>query len=190
MLRLFLEPTSRGGRPKLYRMAMRSYSSEVTEKAVVPMLLRLRSDLKTAMKTKDTVRRDTIKEVLANIINAEKKNQPIDTDEKIRKLLLKSASAQKDVAQQLEQQNRNDLRDKELSQASILEAYAHEIKIVEGDDLKHAIDQIVNALKSNGDHVNTSNLMKNLRQSNGPLGGKAFDSAQAIALVKDMNLGK
>ena len=37
-------------------MAMRSYSSELTEGTVAPMLLRLRSELKTAMKTKDTNR--------------------------------------------------------------------------------------------------------------------------------------
>lgn len=133
-------------------------------------------------------RLNVIKGVLANITNAEKINKPMNSEEKIRKHMLKLAESQRSTAQQFEAANRNDLRDKELAQVAILEAYAAEVKVVPQGQLKDTILKAIEIKKSEGQACNIGTILQVLRRKDGPLQGETFDNAQAIGILKDLDV--
>ena len=133
-------------------------------------------------------RLNVIKGLLATITNAEKMNKPMDSEEKIRRHMLKLAEIQKTTAQQFEAANRNDLRDKELTQVAILESYAAEVKVVPEGQLKDAILEAVEMTKSEGQTISVGAIFQALRKPDGPLRGETFDFAQAMGILKDLGV--
>ncbi|KAH7322302.1 Yqey-like protein-domain-containing protein [Rhizoctonia solani] len=86
--------------------------------------VRLRDDLKQAMKSKDTFRSTTIRSVLAEITNADKANKdtPI-THDNILSLLQKSISRRTESASQFRSASRTDLAEKEEAECQVLSSF-------------------------------------------------------------------
>lgn len=112
----------------------------------------------------------------------------MDSEEKIRRHMLRLAESQKTIAQQFEAANRNDLRDKELAQAAILEGYAAEVKVVPEGQLKDAVLEAVEINKTEGQTISVGNVFQVLRKADGPLRGETFDFAQAMVILKDLGV--
>ena len=68
-------------------------TSEPSTLQAPPLLLKLRSDLKTAMKAKDTPRLNVLRALLADVTNSAKTSNPIKTDMQLLSLLRKRAAA-------------------------------------------------------------------------------------------------
>src|SRR3954471_6261859 len=73
----------------LYRL----YSTPSTEAPASPLLSKLRTDLKSAMRAKDTARLSVLRSLLADITNASKTSSPITNDVALLALLRKRISA-------------------------------------------------------------------------------------------------
>ena len=87
---------------------------------------RLRDDLRTAMKARDALRRDTLRLVQAAIKNAEiEKRAPLD-EPAIAAVLQKQVKQRQESIVQFEQGGRQDLVDKEQAEMAILETYLPE----------------------------------------------------------------
>ena len=83
----------------------------------------LTNDLKTAMKSGDVVRKDTIRALKSAIKNAEIAGGDALSDEDVLKVLIKQAKQRKDPIEQFRKANRLDLSEQEEKELAVIEAY-------------------------------------------------------------------
>lgn len=129
-------------------------------------------------------RLSALRGILAEITNAAKSPSPIKTDIQLLGLLRKRAAASKAAAEEFASANREDLREKELSQAAVLEDYASTIETVDEAEITAAIQKILGKLRTNGKPANAGAVMKELLGPNGTLAEKPVEKAEVARLVK------
>ena len=83
----------------------------------------LRDDLKTAMRAKDVLRRDTIRLVEAAFKNAEIEKRGDLTDPEVLAIIQKQVRQREDSIEQFEAGDRQDLADKERAEIAVLAGY-------------------------------------------------------------------
>jgi uncharacterized protein len=132
------------------------------------------------------IRLNVLRGIFAEVTNASKTNSPYDTDVKLYGLLTQKATSSKAAAQEFEEAKREDLRDKELSQVSILEEYASSVEIVSEDALKAAIQKVIGERRTKDQPVNIGTVMKDLLGPGGELEGQPVPQAMAAKLIKGM----
>ena len=111
---------------------------------VIPMSsmqLTLKSDLKDAMKAQDTFKRDTLRFLLSALKQIEVDERRELTDEDVLKTIQKSLKQRQDAAAQFKSAGREDLVEKELKEASILETYLP--TQLSDDELKILVQQVI-----------------------------------------------
>ncbi len=84
---------------------------------------KLKGDLKDAMKSKDTVKRDTIRFLMSALKQVEVDERKELSDEDIIKIIQKSAKQREDSMTQYKNAGRDDLYQKELNELNILKSY-------------------------------------------------------------------
>lgn len=151
-----------------------------------PLLLKLRGDLKTAMKSKDTNRLNVVRGVLNEIANAAKTNSPLKTDMQILGLLRKRTSAAQQASKEFSDAGRADLQEKEDSQIAILNEYAGGVETMGADEVKDIVAKAIEDMKSAGAKMSAGDLMKRLLAPGGELDGKPVEKAQVARLAKDL----
>src|ERR1700759_463049 len=125
-----------------------------------PLLSRLREDLKSAMRARDTPKLNVVRGILADITNSSKTASPVKDDLALLALLRKRITAAKQAAQQAEEVGRPDLVDKEAEQMGILEQYAGNVKTISDEEIQQSITRIVEQLQKEGKEVVTGNILK------------------------------
>ncbi|BAF70098.1 GatB/YqeY domain-containing protein [Nitratiruptor sp. SB155-2] len=83
----------------------------------------LQNDLKEAMKSKDTFKRDTIRFLMSAIKQVEVDTRKELSDEDIIKIIQKSVKQREEAASQYKEGGREDLYEKEMKEADILKSY-------------------------------------------------------------------
>ena len=103
-------------------------------------------DIKAAMKARDKVALETLRNVKKVFLEAKTAPGANDTltDEDALKLMQKLVKQGKDAAQIYVGQNRQDLADEELAQVAVIERYLP--KMLSGEELETAIKQIIEAV--------------------------------------------
>ncbi len=84
---------------------------------------RFQADLRDAMRSGDTLRRDTLRMTMAALKNRRIELGQDLTDEEEQGVLVKSVKLRREAAEQFEQSGRNDLAEKERAEAKLLELY-------------------------------------------------------------------
>lgn len=127
---------------------------------------RLNDDLKSAMKSKDTLRLSVIRLVKKYIQELETSvgHNGEATDVEIMKIINKLVKQGKDSAEQYKSAGRNELYDEEMSQVAVLEEYLP--KQMSEDEISVEIDKVMTETGS----TNMGVLMKEL---NSRLAGRA-----------------
>ncbi|KAK8105977.1 hypothetical protein PG999_009336 [Apiospora kogelbergensis] len=127
----------------------RQYSSEP---APPPLLQKMRTDLKTAMRAKEVARLAVLRSVLSATLNASKTGTPISTDAQLVALLRKTARASRDAVEEFRTAGREDLVEKEQAQIDILEQYTADsgVQEVTADELRTIVAGMVTAMTSEG----------------------------------------
>ena len=141
---------------------------------------RLRDDLKTAMRARDAVRRDTIRLVEAAVKNAEIEKRGAElSDQDVQAILQRQVKQRQDSIEQYEQADRSDLADIERAEIAVIEAYLPQQMSREQIETaaRAAIDQLGATGPSDRGKV-MGRLMSELR-------GKA-DGATVNAVVSDL----
>ncbi len=87
---------------------------------------RLLSDLKIAMKEKDTIRKDTIQLIRAAILKTEKDKQITLDDEGIVEIIAKELKSARDTLSEIENSGRDDLIEKAKREIEIIQQYLPE----------------------------------------------------------------
>ena len=103
-------------------------------------------DIKAAMKARDKVALETLRNVKKVFLEAKTAPGANDTltDEDALKLMQKLVKQGKDAAQIYVGQNRQDLADEELAQVAVIERYLP--KMLSGEELEAAVKQIIEAV--------------------------------------------
>lgn len=164
------------------------YSSE-GDAPPPPLLLKLRSDLKEAMKAKDKARLTVLRGVMAATLNASKTANPVNTNAKVVALLRKTAKASQDAVAEFREAGREDLVEKEENQIKILEAYADDGSVkVDPAEVEAAAKEVLAKLKEEaaGGAVKAGDVIKVLVSPGGPLDGKDVDRAEMARTVKKL----
>lgn len=151
-----------------------------------PLLLKIREDLKTAMRAKDTARLNVLRGLLAEITNAAKTSNPIDSDMKLLSLLRKRSSAATQAGKEFEGAGRQDLKDKEDAAITILESYAGAVETVGDQEITNAVAQAVKVLEGESKKFNQGDIMKALLGPNGGFEGKNVEKASVARIVKQV----
>ncbi|KAI4734751.1 GatB/YqeY domain-containing protein [Aureobasidium sp. EXF-12298] len=151
-----------------------------------PLLLKLRSDLKTAMKAKDTNRLNVLRGLLAEVTNAAKTAQPLDSDMKLLGLLRKRTNAATQAAKEFSDAGRQDLTEKENAAIKVLEEYAGNVETVGEDYIKEVVQSTIDSIKAEaqGAKVVMGDVLKKLLAPGGVFEGKAVEKSQVAKAVR------
>lgn len=90
------------------------------------MKTKLMNDLKEAMKEKDTIRKNTIQLIRAQILQLEKDNQTELSDNQIIELIVKQQKQKQEALKEFEKANREDLINQTNQELKVLEQYLPE----------------------------------------------------------------
>lgn len=176
-----------------------SSSSSSDAPPPLPLLAKLKGDLKAAMKAKDAARLAVLRSILSATLNASKTAQPISTDAQLVALLRRTARASQDAAAEFRGANRGDLAEKEEAQIAILESYARDsgIESLGPEQVKAAAEAVLAGLEAEvaaaaagGTKTKTagkglaSEVMRRLLAPGGPLDGKDVDKKLVAVTVK------
>ncbi len=102
---------------------------------------RIQSDLKTAMKAKDTFMRDTLRFLMSAIKQVEVDSRKELSDEDIVKIIQKGVKQREEAARQYKEAGREDLYEKEMKEAQILKNYLP--KQLSDEELEAQIKEII-----------------------------------------------
>ncbi|EAW12011.1 uncharacterized protein ACLA_007700 [Aspergillus clavatus NRRL 1] len=157
-------------------------------------MAKIRSDLKVAMRAKDTARHVlnytfnlyTMNFTDQQTNNAAKTSSPIQTDLQLLALIRKRANAAKEAAQQFAEADRPDLKEKEDVQVTILEEYAGEVQTMSLEDVKEIVSQEFSKLKEADKKVEVGALLKSLFAPGGALDGKPAERKEVARMAKEI----
>lgn len=160
------------------------YSTSTTPPAA-PLLLKLRGDLKTAMKAKDTNRLNVLRMLLAEITNASKTASPINNDMQVLALLRKRSAAAKAAADEFAAANRSDLKDKEEAQVAVMEEYAGVVQTVSDEEVRKAVEELKKETAA-GEKVDKGKFLRKLIGPGGVFEGKPVEKASVVRIVQEV----
>ncbi|PUU81277.1 Yqey-like protein-domain-containing protein [Tuber borchii] len=158
--------------------ALRVYSTAQSP----PLLLKLRTDLKDAMRNKDTNKLNVIRGILSDISNASKTTNPPSTDFDILSLINKTKTKSTASIAEFREAGREDLVEKETGQVIILDTYAGMVEKVGEEEITAVVNGVIEALKEAGERVNTGSIMK---KALAELAGKPVVKAEVATIVKE-----
>ncbi|KAL2134786.1 hypothetical protein VTI74DRAFT_10860 [Chaetomium olivicolor] len=191
LLRSFGRPTFRQPTSLRIPVARAAYS---TEAPPPPLLTKLKEDLKTAMRAKDTNRLSVLRAVLAATLNASKTDKPIKTDAQLVSLLRKSAGKAAEAAAEARAAGREDLAEKEEAQQKILEEYASSAggREVGAEELRQLAASRKAALLAEGvaENALAGQMMKRFFMPGGELDGATIDKKEAAKIIMEVCKGQ
>lgn len=159
-----------------------------TEPPPPPLLAKLKGDLKTAMKAKDTARLSVLRTILAATLNASKTSSPIKTDVQLVSLLRQALRSSEEAVLGFRTAGRQDLIDSEEAQIRILEEYIARsgVSILRRAELRQVAGPVIEAVLMQGVEEKglQGQVMKTLLTKDSPLSGKQFEKAELVQVVK------
>ena len=105
---------------------------------------KLMEDLKSAMKNKEEVRKNTIQMVRAGILQIEKDKGIQVEDDKILEIIAKEVKTKKDALKDFEKANRQDLIDQTNEEIEVLQQYLP--KQLSKEEIKAELEQIISKI--------------------------------------------
>lgn len=167
------------------RMQLARYSDEAA--APPPLMQKLKTDLKTAMRAKDTQRLSVLRSVMSANLNASKTANPIKTDVQVVALMRRLAKSAEDAAAEARANKREDLAEKEDAQIAILNEYVagSGVEALDETALRALVQEAVQAAKDAGGAGKSimGDVMKRLAPK---LEGKDVDRKAVANLVKEV----
>jgi uncharacterized protein YqeY len=184
----FRQSTFRLGAGSRCLQTCRQYSAEASP--TPPFLGKIKTDLKTAMRAKDTARLSVLRTVLSATNNAAKTSSPIKTDVQLVQLLRKTARGNQEAAEEARAAGREDLIEKEEAQVKIIDEYiaASGVQTLSKDEIRVIVDKVLSEIKSEGvDEKRVSGeIFKRLMAKDGPLDGKEVDRNEIAQIAKEL----
>jgi len=127
----------------------------------VDLINKITEDMKTAMKSKDSVALNTIRMLRAEIKNTEIQKMGQLSDDEIIKVIQTAIKKRKEAAEQYKNAGREDLCEKELSEAKVLEKYLPEQ--LSEDEIKSIISNVITEFGGGNFGVVMKNVMEKVQ---------------------------
>lgn len=185
----FRQSSFRPGAGSRCLQTCRQYSAEASP-ASPPLLAKIKTDLKTAMRAKDAARLSVLRTVLSTTNNAAKTSSPIKTDVQLVQLLRKTARGNQEAAQEARAAGREDLIEKEEAQVKIIDEYiaASGVQSLSQDEMRAIVEKVLSEVKSEGvdEKKVFGELFKRLTTTGGPLDGKEVDRSEIAKIAKEL----
>ncbi|KAL7627644.1 hypothetical protein AAE478_001837 [Parahypoxylon ruwenzoriense] len=166
----------------------RFYSSD--DAPPPPLLQKLKTDLKTAMRAKDASRLTAIRSVLSAVLNASKTPSPITTDAQLVSLLKRTQRSSNDAIAEFAAAGRQDLVEKEQEQVRVWEEYvaASGVQVLNDENEIRAIVQnfVATLEKLTKGRAKMGETMKLIMSPDGPFEGKNVEKALLAKIVKEV----
>lgn len=168
--------------------ARRQYSAEASP--TPPLLAKIKTDLKTAMKAKDAARLSVLRTILSATNNAAKTSSPIKTDVQLVQLLRKTARSNQEAAEEARAAGREDLIEKEEAQVKIIDEYiaGSGVQTLGKDEIRAIVEKVISEIKNDGvdDKRVSGEIFKRLMSKDGPLDGKEVDRTEIAQIAKEL----
>ncbi|KAK4134418.1 hypothetical protein BT67DRAFT_318430 [Trichocladium antarcticum] len=180
------------GRPSLrqaanVRVFRAAYS---TDTPPPPLLAKIKTDLKAAMRAKDANRLAVLRSMIAATLNASKTDKPIQTDAQLVNLLHKTKRQSQEVVEEARAAGREDIIEKEEAQQRIMDEYAGSsgVKEIGEAELRQIIQTAKAGLVAEGieERLLSGRLMKQLLSPGGPLDGAMVDKKEVARIVMEV----
>ncbi|KAF2714184.1 hypothetical protein K504DRAFT_462612 [Pleomassaria siparia CBS 279.74] len=139
----------------------------------------IQSELKTALRAKDTPRLNVLRSVLAAITNASKTSTPVSTPSHLYALLNKQISASQKAIAEFETAKRDDLVQKEKTQVEILEGYRNGIESLGKEEL----DEILGKISKEAKELKFGDVMKEAQKL---IAGRPYETQYLIDQIKSL----
>ncbi|KAG0124319.1 Yqey-like protein-domain-containing protein [Tuber indicum] len=146
------------------------------------LILKLRNDLKDAMRNKDANRLNVIRGILSDISNASKTTNPPSTDLDILALINETKTKSAASIAEFREAGREDLVEKETGQVTILDIYAGMVQRVGKEEITAVVNGVIKAAKEAGEMVDIGNVIK---KALAELAGKPLVKAEVVAIAKE-----
>ncbi|KAL2040430.1 hypothetical protein N7G274_006873 [Stereocaulon virgatum] len=163
------------------------YSSSSTSPApaTAPLLVKIRNDLKAAMKAKDSSRLDVLRGLISEVTNAAKTSNPIVTDLQMVNMIRKRVKSSEAASEEFQNAKREDLKAREVAQIGVLQEYLPSRSLSE-EDLTTMIQDVIGRMRTEGKDVRLGSVMKALVADSGGLNGQSVDMRNVSRLVNAM----
>ncbi|KAM5465670.1 hypothetical protein MauCBS54593_006445 [Microsporum audouinii] len=155
----------------LVRLSLR-YSSTSSTPGVAPLFAKIKTDLKAAMRAKDTVRLDVLRGIISEVNNAAKTPKPIETDLSLLDILRKRASNLEASWKEYAAAGREDLTAKAEAERKVVEEYAAQVETVSEEAIRTAVEGVIAELRVGSEKMAIGSVMKKVLAAGGPLDGK------------------
>lgn len=179
-----------GLRPAPSMRVSRTFSSSQRLDAAPPLLVQIKTDLKTAMRAKDAPRLSVLRSILSASNEAAKQDKEITTDEQVVGLLKKTAAGINQAREEAQKANRQDLVEKEEAQIKIVDEYVAkaEVDIMSDEEIKSTLQARLVELRASGEsEQKVSNaLMKETGQLAWVPKGKYVERSVAFQILQEM----
>ncbi|KAI5926165.1 GatB/YqeY domain-containing protein [Camillea tinctor] len=164
-----------------------SLSPYSTAPSPPPLLAKLKSDLKTAMRAKDAPRLAVLRSILAATQNASKTSSPVSTDAQVVSLLRRARRANEEAAEEARGAARPDLVEREEAQMRVLDEYVAGSGVEEltPEALRAAVEAALEAAGGKG-KARVGDVMKGLLAPGGALDGKDVEKGEVAKVVKEV----
>uniref|UniRef100_A0A8H7NNE6 Altered inheritance of mitochondria protein 41 n=1 Tax=Bionectria ochroleuca TaxID=29856 RepID=A0A8H7NNE6_BIOOC len=175
-------------RPRTWQ-AVRFYSEAAASEtpASAPYLQHLKTDLKTAMRAKDAPRLAVLRAILSANLNASKTKTPIRTDPQLVIQIMKMKRSIEETAAEAKKVGREDLAEKELEQAKLMEEYIvkSKLEVLGEEQLRPMIKEQIELSIAEG--AQTKTLMPDvIKRIKAATEDKVVESKILAPLVKEL----
>lgn len=195
--------------PRMINQCIRSFTSDTLPEP--PLVLRMRSDMKDAMREKDknrlalrtklaffwcqfwhvadqiaANRLNVLRGLLADIINSSKINRAITHDHQVVALLKSRIKLSENAAAEFAAAERGDLKANEEAQVSILRRYLDRLEKVSDEDIKNAALEALDILRTEGKKIHMGAIIKLLIGSGGRFYGQYLDMPSVTRIVREV----
>ncbi|PHH77294.1 hypothetical protein CDD80_744 [Ophiocordyceps camponoti-rufipedis] len=161
--------------------------SEASQPPPPPLLLKLKGELKTAMRAKDTPRLNILRAILAANTNASKTKTPITTDVQVVSLMRKLHATTAEAAAEARAADRQDLVEAEEKQMAILAEFiaGSGVETLGKAELNNLIQEAIDASRAAGTATKAimGDVMKRLA---GALEGKDVDRKEVRRIIEEL----
>ncbi|EEQ91262.1 hypothetical protein RJZ56_004411 [Blastomyces dermatitidis] len=151
-----------------------------------PLLFKIKSDLKDAMRARDTARLNVLRAIISETNNAAKTPSPIKTDIQLLKLLNKRTAALKDAKGEYLEAGRADLIENANKELEVLERYASQVETISNEEVRAAVSRAIEKMKNSGEKIAIGTVIKALVGPGGSLEGKPVQVGEISKIAKEL----
>ncbi len=129
-------------------------------------------------------RLDVLRGLISDVTNAAKTSKPVTTDTQMLSIIRKRVKSSEAAVEEFQSAKRDDLKEREVAQIAVLEAYIGDSDSMGEDDITKAIQDVIGRMRLEEKTVNQGSVMKSMVGPGGILEHQTVEKQAVARLVK------